>query len=84
MSLPPPGNLRARERRTPSLMLGMADRLGIATAPLDDRVRARLAARCRVCTRAGDCILWLVARNAAEHAPGWCLNAEEFGVLGGR
>ncbi|RMD89826.1 MAG: hypothetical protein D6811_11660 [Alphaproteobacteria bacterium] len=83
-------NDRAGEEKTGCLMLGMAERLGVdvkalvRTGALAPQEHAQMIARCRACSRADDCILWLVERDSAEKAPGWCLNAEELEALARR
>jgi hypothetical protein len=73
--------------RTACLMQGMSDRLSVdlralvATGRLTLEERDAMVARCRDCTRADDCILWMVEHARAADAPAYCLNGEELAAL---
>ena len=78
---------RTEAARTACLMHGMADHLSvdlgamIASGRLSEAARDDMVSRCRQCTRADDCIVWMVENETAGQAPDYCLNGEELGAL---
>ena len=79
---------RTEMARTDCLMQGMAEKLGVSpivairAGQLQETDLDDMVGRCRSCTHADDCILWMVDHDAgAKAAPGYCLNSEELDLL---
>jgi len=75
---------RGEAAQTACLMQGMADKLGLDAAvnALERERLGGMVTTCHACTRADDCILWMVDHSGgAETAPDYCLNAEVLGVM---
>ncbi len=79
---------RAEAARTDCLMQGMAEKLGVSpavavqTGRLEEADLGDMVTRCRACTHADDCILWMVDHSTGtDAAPEYCLNGEELDLL---
>jgi len=72
------------EAQTACLMQGMADKLGVegAIGALPVAQMDKMVTTCRACTRADDCILWMVEHSTgAATTPDYCLNGEYLELM---